>query len=39
MSDLTTSESSMEEGVLEAIDAIRPALQSDGFFNRTCGKR
>ena len=30
MSDLTTSESSMEEGVLEAIDAIRPALQSDG---------
>jgi Fe-S cluster biogenesis protein NfuA len=26
MSDLST----MEEGVLEAIDAIRPALQSDG---------
>ncbi|MCU1429078.1 MAG: NifU-like domain [Actinomycetia bacterium] len=26
MSDLAT----MEEGVLEAIDAIRPALQSDG---------
>ena len=27
---MTNSTASMEEGVLEAIDAIRPALQSDG---------
>jgi Fe-S cluster biogenesis protein NfuA len=31
MSDVSTSDlSDMEAGVLEAIDAIRPALQSDG---------